>query len=80
MKLPLGLYKNPDTQQTTEMRKVFSNRRFDADKQSYEAAETLSQVTLDSLLLQRAGFDKPRPDQNKNYWLNLLGFRVPETS
>lgn len=74
-KLPLGTLVNDTTQVKTSNRKVFTNRAF----VSNVAADSgvLSPVNLNTLFDTNGLF---ATDPKKNYWLNLLGYKVGETS
>ncbi|MCY6412390.1 pilus assembly protein PilY [Acinetobacter sp. VNH17] len=78
-KLPLGTWTNPaNATQKSSNRKVFTNREINTSNQAIEAT-SLQSVNLTTLFA--SGTDgKLVNDPKKNYWLNILGYKVAENA
>lgn len=78
-KLPLGTWTNPaNATQKSSNRKVFTNRQINTSNQAEEAT-SLQSVNLTTLFA--SGTDgKFVNDPKKNYWLNILGYKVAENA
>ena len=63
--------------ETKTNRIVYTNRKIDGSAAA--STNSLSPVTLDSLLSPDASLGYLKNDPKKNYWLNALGYRVGET-
>lgn len=73
-KLPLGTGIN-----NTSRRTIFTNRQIDSNNQAI-SSQTLTQVNLETLFDADATKAKFKNDQQKNYWLNALGYKVDVSS
>lgn len=69
-KLPLGTGIN-----NTSRRTIFTNRQIDSNNQAI-SSQTLTQVNLETLFDADATKAKFKKDEQKNYWLNALGYKV----
>lgn len=69
-KIPLGTSIN-----STSKRTVFTNRQIDSNKQAI-SSQTLTQVNLETLFDADDTKAKFKNDEQKNYWLNALGYKV----
>lgn len=78
-KLPLGTWTNPaNATQKSSNRKVFTNREINTSNQAIEST-SLQSVNLTTLFA--SGTDgKFVNDPKKNYWLNILGYKVSENA
>ncbi|TCM70961.1 hypothetical protein EC844_101235 [Acinetobacter calcoaceticus] len=74
-KLPLIVADTESDAEATSQRKIYTNRRWDQTLNKYVAAATLQSITVQQLLNPAEDSQK---DEYKNYWLNLLGFKVDE--
>ncbi|WP_180061490.1 MULTISPECIES: PilC/PilY family type IV pilus protein [unclassified Acinetobacter] len=73
-KIPLGTSIN-----STSKRTVFTNRQIDSNKQAI-SSQTLTQVNLETLFDADDTKAKFKNDEQKNYWLNVLGYKVDVNS
>lgn len=73
-KIPLGTSIN-----STSKRTVFTNRQIDSNKQAI-SSQTLTQVNLETLFDADDTKAKFKNDEQKNYWLNVLGYKVDVSS
>ncbi|WP_168381543.1 PilC/PilY family type IV pilus protein [Acinetobacter indicus] len=69
-KLPLGTGIN-----NTSRRTIFTNRQIDSFNQAI-SSQTLTQVNLETLFDADDTKAKFKKDEQKNYWLNALGYKV----
>ena len=69
-KIPLGTSDNSKSKRT-----VFTNRQIDSNNQAI-SSQALTQVSLETLFDADATKAKFKNDQQKNYWLNALGYKV----
>lgn len=73
-KIPLGTSVN-----STSKRTIFTNRQIDLNNQAI-SSQALTQVNLETLFDADATKAKFKNDQQKNYWLNALGYKVDVSS
>jgi type IV pilus assembly protein PilY1 len=69
-KIPLGTSINSKSKRT-----IFTNREIDSNNQAI-SSQALTQVSLETLFDADATKAKFKNDQQKNYWLNALGYKV----
>lgn len=79
-KIPLGTFNDPDdATKKFSKRFVFTNRQINNSNQA-ELGSSLEKVNLETLFHADAAKAKFRNDPKKNYWLNVLGYNVPENA
>lgn len=77
-KLPLGTFITPSTSEKSSNRTVFTNRQI--NNNAAQEATSLQKVNLETLFDADATKAKFKNDPKKNYWLNVLGYKVPENA
>ena len=77
-KLPLGTFTTPSTREKSSNRTVFTNRQI--NNNAAQEATSLQKVNLETLFDADATKAKFKDDPKKNYWLNVLGYKVPENA
>ena len=75
-KLPLGTSTTGNIKSSN--RSVFTNRQI--NNNAAQEATSLQEVNLETLFDADATKAKFKNDPKKNYWLNVLGYKVPENS
>ncbi|GAA5630481.1 hypothetical protein Acal02_01081 [Acinetobacter calcoaceticus] len=76
-KLPLGTFSDASTETQSSNRTVFTNRQINTVSGIAEEASSLQKVNLKTLFNADAE-GTLRNDPKKNYWLNILGYKVNE--